>query len=163
MIHNLSNGGGPDFGECGVNKLNAKTRVAVTAADHLKKFDLTSATVTAHSQGTMILRGAMMKLEKEDKNMGGMKVQLDGAAAHIGGSFGFRKQMEREGVEVLPPRGSPFDAVHNIVGMNTANPLRIVGSLLAAPLLFTDRETSPHGTVEGGILTNKFGNNPLLK
>jgi hypothetical protein len=34
-----------------------------------------------------------------------------------------------------------LDAVHHIVGMNTLNPLRIAGSVLAAPLLFSkDRD-----------------------
>src|SRR5262249_51810671 len=37
-----------------------------------------------------------------------------------------------------------FDAVANIVGLNTLNPIRLIGSLLAIPLLFGPNSTNPH-------------------
>ncbi len=42
-------------------------------------------------------------------------------------------------------RDSPWDLVPNIIGLNTLNPIKIVGSLLASPLLmWGGAEYSPH-------------------
>lgn len=157
MIHNPSNGGPSDlFGECTKNKLRLKTEVVNSAAEILKEFDLNTAKITAHSQGTMILQQAMQKLDASGVDMAGATVQLDGAAAHIPGKYGFGAELKSYGANMLTPRGSPFDAVHNIVGLNTCNPVKITGSLLAAPLLFANQYLSPHSTVEGGFLTQAF-------
>jgi hypothetical protein len=153
MVHNPSNGGPADLGECVVNKCSSNTKVSGSAAEILSKFDLTTAKITAHSQGTMILRDAMEKLHASGVDMAGTTVQLDGAAAHIPGKNGFGAELKSYGAKMLPPRGSPFDAVHNIVGLNTYNPAAIVGSLVAAPLLFANKNLSPYSTVKGGILT----------
>jgi hypothetical protein len=42
-------------------------------------------------------------------------------------------------------RNSPVDLVPNIIGLNTVNPLKIIGSIVAAPSLFSsDPRNSPH-------------------
>jgi RHS repeat-associated protein len=159
MVHNPSNGAPSDlFNECTKNKLRLETEVVNSAAEILKEFDLNTAKITAHSQGTMILQQAMQKLDASGVDMAGATVQLDGAAAHIPGKNGFGAELKSYGANMLPPRGSPFDAVHNIVGGNTKNPAKLIGSLIAAPLLFTNQNLSPHSTVEGGVLTQAVQN-----
>lgn len=46
-------------------------------------------------------------------------------------------------------RNSPIDIVPNIIGLNTLNPISIIGSILAIRLLFTDPEHSPHTLPHG--------------
>jgi hypothetical protein len=141
MIHNPSNGGTKDVGECAPQRLGFETKVASTTRDLLWQFDLRSANVTSHSQGTMILNKALSGLRKEGKDMRGMHLSYDGAAANILAS---KLLAHRIGAIIDRFEGHALDPVHNIVGMNTLNPLRIAGSLIASPMLFMDRDTSPH-------------------
>lgn len=142
MIHNPSNGGLSDFGESAVQKLGIPTKVAKSTRDLLRHFDLPTANVVAHSQGSLIANDALEDLRKEGKDMRGMKVKYHGAAANVLKS---KMLADSIGAEMEEFRGHALDPVHNIVGMNTMNPLRIAGSLVAAPLLFnSDREKSPH-------------------
>jgi hypothetical protein len=39
---------------------------------------------------------------------------------------------------------SPWDLVPNIIGLNTLNPIKIIGSIIAAPTLFMGPAVSPH-------------------
>lgn len=147
MIHNPTHGGIRDIGESSLQKLGLRTKVANSTRDLLRNFDLPSANVTAHSQGTMIVNSALGDLRKEGKNMKGMTMNYHGAAAN---SFLSRALAHRVGAKVNEFTGHALDPVHNIVGMNTLNPLRIAGSLLAAPLLFNkDRDKSPHSKPDG--------------
>jgi hypothetical protein len=73
--------------------------------------------------------------------MRGMHLSYDGAAANILAS---KLLAHRIGAIIDRFEGHALDPVHNIVGMNTLNPLRIAGSLIASPMLFMDRDTSPH-------------------
>jgi RHS repeat-associated protein len=141
MIHNPSNGGINDVGECAPQRLGFETKVASTTRDLLGQFNLGSANVTSHSQGTMILNKALSGLRQEGKDMRGMHLNYDGAAANILTS---KFLAHRIGAKIDRFEGHALDPVHNIVGMNTLNPLRIAGSLIASPMLFMDRDTSPH-------------------
>jgi RHS repeat-associated protein len=142
MIHNPTNGGGSDLiEECAPQRLGFQSKVASTTRDILREFDLNSAHVTAHSQGTMILNKALRGLRDEKKNMVGMRLDYDGAAANVIGTKILAHQI---GATIGRFEGHALDPVHNIIGMNTINPLRIAGSLIASPLLFKDRDTSPH-------------------
>ena len=146
MIHNPTHGAA-DLGECAVQKLGLRTKVADSTRDLLRHFDLPSATVTAHSQGTMIVNSALGDLRKEGKDMRGLTLNYHGAAAN---SLLSRALAQRIGAHVNEFTGHALDPVHNIVGMNTLNPLRIAGSVLAAPLLFNkDRDVSPHSKPDG--------------
>lgn len=147
MIHNPTHGGLADIGESSLQKLGLRTKVANSTRDLLRHFDLPSANVTAHSQGTMIVNSALGDLRKEGKNMKGMTMNYHGAAAN---SLLSRALAHRVGAKVNEFTGHALDPVHNIVGMNTLNPLRIAGSLLATPLLFNkDRDKSPHSKPDG--------------
>jgi RHS repeat-associated protein len=142
MIHNPSNGGLSDFGECSLQKLNLRTKVADSTRDILRQFDLKAANVTAHSQGTMILNSALSDLRKEGKDMRGMNITYHGAAANVMLSKRLARQI---GANINVFKGHALDPVHNLVGMNTLNPLRMAGSLIASPLIFQgDRDLSPH-------------------
>ncbi|MBV6501190.1 MAG: hypothetical protein CJBNEKGG_03695 [Prosthecobacter sp.] len=147
MVHNPSNGGLSDLGECSLQKLNLRTKVADSTRDILRQFDLKTANVTAHSQGTMILNSALSDLRKEGKDMRGMNITYHGAAANVMLSKRLAGQI---GANINVFKGHALDPVHNLVGMNTLNPLRLAGSLVASPLIFRgDRDLSPHSKVEG--------------
>ena len=141
MIHNPTNGGPNDIGECCVQGAQFQTKVATSTGEILKQFDLKTANITSHSQGTMILNKALKGLRKEGIDMKGMHLNYDGAAANVLAS---KMLAHRIGANIDRFEGHALDPVHNIVGMNTVNPLRIAGSLIASPLLFKDRDTSPH-------------------
>jgi len=159
MIHNPSDGPLNDFGECCVQKLGIKTTVASTTTDILRNFDLKTANIVAHSQGTMILNKSLQTLHKEGVEMKGMKLSYHGAAANVLRSRMFANKV---GAEIVENDGHPLDAVHNIVGMNTVNPLRIAGSVIAAPLLFKNDRISPHTNKGGGKDLPKVFNSPLF-
>jgi hypothetical protein len=147
MIHNPTGGMLGDLGESTLQKLGLRTKVANSTRDLLRHFDLPSANVTAHSQGTMILNSALGDLRKEGKDMRGMNLNYHGAAANNLLSAGLA---HRVGAHIQNFQGHALDPVHNIVGMNTLNPLRIVGSVLAAPLLFnSDPDKSSHTKPDG--------------
>ena len=147
MIHNPTGGMLGDLGESALQKLGLRTKVANSTRDLLRHFDLPSANVTAHSQGTMILNSALGDLSKEGKDMRGMNLNYHGAAANNLLSAGLAR---RVGAHIQNFQGHALDPVHNIVGMNTLNPLRIAGSVLAAPLLFnSDPDKSSHTKPDG--------------
>jgi len=154
MIHNPSNGSLNDGFECAINKLSINTRVVITTAEILQNFDLKSARVVAHSQGTMIFSQATRILHKNGLVMTGMQTQLDGAATN---TWRFNRFLVSVGAEKPVVNGHALDAVHNIIGMNTINPLRIAGSIVAAPLLVVGgKKYSPHTTKDGGDLPEVF-------
>ncbi len=147
MIHNPTNGFVSDSLESGAQKLGLRTHVANSTRDLLRHFDLPSANVPSHSQGTMILNSALEDLHKEGKDMKGMNLNHHGAAAN---SVLTAILARRIGANKPHFEGHPLDPVHNIIGMNTRNPLRIAGSLLAAPLVFSsDPNLSPHTRQNG--------------
>lgn len=147
MIHNPTQGGVRDLGECSLQKLGFDTKVAKTTKAFLSQFDLKSATIVAHSQGTMIMNKALSDLHKEGVDMRGISLSYHGSAANVLTSNVLARRI---GGLIANFEGHSLDAVHNVIGMNTINPLRIAGSLLATPLLFRGRDVSPHSTPQGG-------------
>ena len=83
MLHNPSNGSVSDLGECSVQKLGFQTQVASSTQNLLKNFDLKTANITAHSQGTMILNKALVGLKNEGIDMTGMNLNYHGSAANV--------------------------------------------------------------------------------
>jgi len=147
MIHNPTGGMAGDLGESTLQKLGLRTKVANSTRDLLRHFDLPTAIVTAHSQGSMIMNSALGDLHREGKNMKGLNLNYHGAAAN---SFISAALAHRIGARIKNFEVHALDAVHNIVGMNTLNPLRIAGSVLAAPLMFNnDQEKSTHSKPNG--------------
>lgn len=56
---------------------------------------------------------------------------------------------ERAGITVLPPQANGYDFVHNVIGLNTLNPRKIVGSLVYANHVFSGSvPQSPHTTAQ---------------
>ena len=162
MIHNPSNGGLSDLGECSVQKVGFRTQVADTTRDILKNFDLKTANITSHSQGTMILNNALRDLRSEGVDMKGVTLNYHGAAANVWRTRSLAKSI---GGDINEFKGHALDPVHNIVGGNTLNPARIVGSLLASPLVMnSDRDKSPHSKAEGQAakINPMFHTNPLF-
>lgn len=151
MIHNPSNGAMSDFScECTLQRVGLKLNVDRTSAELLAKFNLEKSTVYAHSQGTMILNMSIKSLHEQGVSMNGMKTIYHGSAANY---FQSKRVNKCVGAFLVDFDGHPLDAVHNIVGLNTKNPLRIGGSIIASPLLFVGgKNWSPHTTDNGGKL-----------
>ena len=132
-----------------------------TTKDVLKRFDLATASVFAHSQGTMIANHAIEDLVHGGVDTKGMKMYYDGAAANY---FATKHIAKEAGATLERFAGHPLDPVHNIIGLNTVNPLRIVGSIIAAPLIFQgDRSWSSHTNLRGGERLQWFNNSVLFK
>ncbi len=147
MIHNPSDGFFPDVGESTLQKFGFRTQVANSTRDLLRHFDLPTANVTSHSQGTMIMNSALGDLRKEGKNMKGMNLNYHGAAAN---GLLSAALAHRIGAHIPNFEGHALDPVHNIIGMNSPNLLRIAGSLIATPLLFSgDQDKSQHTLPNG--------------
>jgi RHS repeat-associated protein len=159
MVHNPTQGGLRDLGECAKQKLGFDTKVAKTTKDLLSKFNLKSSTIVAHSQGTMIMNKALSELQKDGVDMKGVQLHYHGSAANVMRSQALAQKI---GGSVQNFEGHSLDAVHNIVGMNTINPLRIAGSLAASPLLFMGRAISPHSTVQGGEKLPEVFKSPIF-
>jgi RHS repeat-associated protein len=150
LIYNPTNGSFRDLLESGLDKFGGQSKIAQSTADLMLKFDIPSTTIYAHSQGTLIMNSAL--------NINSMRTSIAGARLASWGAAqnGLSEKigLGSMGVNVAPQANHPFDAVGNIVGLNSVtipNPYRAVGSLIAAPTLFMNRETfSPHGSAFGG-------------
>jgi hypothetical protein len=98
-------------------------------------------TIIAHSQGTLIVNNALEILSEAGfKFDNGLTIIYYGSAANTLVTQGLAQSV---GATFQGPTNSFFDGVGNIVGLNTLNPFRIIGSILAAPFLFKGGVT-PH-------------------
>jgi RHS repeat-associated protein len=91
--------------------------------------------VVAHSQGTLIVNDALTTLSSAGFTFdNGLSITYFGSAANSLVAQGLSQSV---GATFEGAFNSPFDAVGNVLGLNTLNPFRIVGSILAFPSLFT--------------------------
>ncbi len=105
-----------------------------------------SVTVVAHSQGSVIFSEAIRTSNTSFTNM---RVTFHGEAVN---HFVTRRILRDAGVQLVGSgqfkggfRSHPFDAVSTLIGFNTINPIRIIGSILYSPLLkYGGRKYSPH-------------------
>jgi len=102
--------------------------------------------VVAHSQGGRILKAALRYHARNSEiKLTNIRVQFHGGANNrIFTDYWIR----RSSAQTFGPRrgyiDDDFDLVPNILGFNTLNPIKIIGSILSAPRLFMNRDSSPH-------------------
>ncbi len=138
LYHNPTEGAWADFLENFRDKLGFTTPIARDFAGVLQGVQASGQEVriVAYSQGGAILSEAARIAGGSLSNITG--VQCYGCANNewVSGQI-----FARAGITNVNYTSNFFDAVPNIVGLN-GNPARIVGSVLAAPWLFTN--SSPH-------------------
>jgi hypothetical protein len=136
LYHNPSVGFLGDLWESTRDKLNMTTPVAKQLAailDDAQK-EKKGAKWVVHSQGGAIFVQAVNYHNKtKGTSLASHSVQFHAGANNAIVSKGI---LAKAGIaKVGPDNNHPFDLVPNIAGMNTINPAKIVGSLLAAPAL----------------------------
>lgn len=150
MLHNQSGGGLMDTVESSLDKISGATPVSRQVADVLSRVS-TNSTIYGHSQGTILARNALNMAANKGIDISGFTVHFDGAAVN---QLGTNLNFKGLGAKKLASfRVHSLDAVPNIVGYNAftlPNPYRMVGSVLAAPLLGVGGEWSPHTYRNGG-------------
>ncbi len=153
LIHNPTVSSNMDTIESVLGKLTGSTPISESTARILNQFDLTNSHIYAHSQGGIITRNALVMNHRLGQDLAGLKVTFDGAAVNWASTSALFKTM---GVS-LPYRAftaHPWDMIPNLTGYNALfpafNPYRLVGSVLAAPLVFIGGEVSPHTHFGGG-------------
>jgi len=97
-----------------------------------------SVNIFAHSQGGAISASALGRMA----SMKGLSINLAGAAAN-------RNTFVQLGIPIGAWKADPFDAVPMIFGRN-GNPLQMLGSAIASPLLFMGCQASPHSSCNYG-------------
>jgi hypothetical protein len=149
VAYNPTNGTIPDLLECGLDKLAGQSDITTSTANILSKFNPSSTTILAHSQGTMISTDALTILSKQ-QSVNGFKISCWGSAQN---ELSAHLILEPHGVAVGKFVNHPLDAVANVVGYNALtkpNPYRFFGSIVASPLLASSSTWSPHSLPTGG-------------
>lgn len=81
-----------------------------------------------------------------ENHLGNSGVRLEGLGLTLNGSAVAervaRAALERVGGTLTAFNSHPLDLVPNVIALDTANPFKIVGSILSTPFLFTT--DSPH-------------------
>jgi RHS repeat-associated protein len=100
-------------------------------------------TIVAHSQGSLIVSNALNVIGKSGFRFEQtITIIYNGPAAN--GQIA-KKLAFNVGANLQTPINSHFfDIVGNVIGGNTANPFKIIGSILAVPTLFMGPNISPH-------------------
>jgi RHS repeat-associated protein len=150
MLHNQSGGGLMDTVESSIDKISGATPVSSQVADVLARVSPNS-TLYGHSQGTILIRNALNMVARKGGDISSFTVNFDGAAVN---QLGTNLNLKAYGGKALASFSThPLDAVPNIIGYNAftiPNPVRIVGSVVASPLLGVGGEWSPHTYRDGG-------------
>lgn len=140
LFHNPSIGGMGDTWESFRDKIGITTPVTKIFAEKLLAAQRASNSIkwVAHSQGGVIFAEAVRTIVKNNKKE---KSVLDrqSVALHGNANNNFRSKFlfEKAGVEVISARGNTYDFVNVIIGMNSLNPWRVLGSLVYARHVFS--------------------------
>ena len=143
LLHNPSEGFVRDISETFADKLGLTTDIAKQTAGVLQSAQASgqSLTVVPHSQGGAITASAV---DFVNSTGGGALSNISIACfACANNNAVSGATYAQAGITNVQTRASSIDAVPNIIGLN-GNPLEIVGSLLAAPLLLGPPSVSPH-------------------
>ncbi|MFL0810996.1 MAG: hypothetical protein K6L76_11325 [Agarilytica sp.] len=167
LFHNPSVGGLGDTWESVQDKMGFTTDVTKKFASLLEKTQNrdTDTSWVVHSQGGLIfsegvrylLNGhsswALNKLRlnginspQKDKLLDKQKVAFHGNANN---NFRSKSLFERAGIDVVAIRAHDYDFVTNMVGLNTVNPRKLLGSAVYANHVFGGSiAQSPHTTIQ---------------
>jgi hypothetical protein len=139
LFHNPTNGMIADTTESLLGKITNTSSLSRQLAGLLNQQSQSLVNLTAHSQGSIILTNALRQIG-EGALTTSTTIHLNGAA--VSESLASRV-IEKAGGS-LSYHANFFDAVPNIIGLNTYNPFRIIGSALASPFLLMGPALSPH-------------------
>ncbi|MES2664422.1 MAG: RHS repeat-associated core domain-containing protein, partial [Pseudomonadota bacterium] len=156
LIYNPTVSGFADTVESVLEKLTGRGPGSESFANNLKGFNLKNSTLYVHSQAGITSRNALMLLHTQGVDVAGLKVSMHGAAVN---KISTQILFNRMDVNMIGFNAHALDAVPNILGYNALtipNPYRLVGSILASPLLFKGGEWSPHTNPGGGKNLNMF-------
>lgn len=174
LFHNPSVGGSGDTWESFCDKMGITTNVT-------KKFAQVLATTQAagnetgwiaHSQGGAIFAEGVRYLLNGQSSYALHKFRLNGirnpekgellnkqsVAFHANANNNLRSKplFARAGIKVLAIRANDYDMVPNIIGMNTLNPRKLIGSLVYSNHVFNGSVTqSPHTLMQDQKEWNK--------
>jgi hypothetical protein len=148
LIHVPTNGFFSDVAMAGLEKINVNTREAalVSGAIHRASLEGRSVHWVAHSRGGAVFAQAMQMLVSTGFTVRGQTVAFHGSASN---PLVSRALANAAGIS-LYGRGffsHPMDPVANWVGMGTANPFKLLGSVLVAPFLGFDAIRGPIHTM----------------
>ncbi len=163
LFHNPSIGGFGDTWESFRDKIGVTTPVTKKFAKLLVDTQAGSNHTkwVAHSQGGAIFAEGVRYLLNDSSSWSLHKLQLNGIrnsekgklldkhsiAFHGNANNNVRSKllMNRAGITVIPGQATEYDFVRNIIGMNTLNPRKIIGSLVYARHVFSGSiSQSPH-------------------
>jgi RHS repeat-associated protein len=146
LFYNPTDGLIQDTTESAVMKFTGQSALGDQLADVLKNGNYTN--LIGHSQGTLIISNALQKLTDEGYYFdNGLTITFYGAAANQNVTEALARSVGA--TFSMPVQDSFFDLVGNVIGGNTLNPFRIVGSMLATPTLFMGQPISPHSCYPG--------------
>lgn len=168
LFHNPSVGGPGDTWESIQDKFGFTTDVTKKFASLLKQTQLNKKSDTSwvvHSQGGAIFAEGVRYILNGDSSWALNKLNLNGArhkdkgyvldkqkvAFHANANNNMRSKVlfDRAGVEVISVRAHDYDMVTNIIGANTLNPRKLLGSLAYANHVFSGSVSqSPHTTFQ---------------
>ncbi len=169
LFHNPSIGGVGDTWESVRDKLGVTTDVTEKFSALLQKTQAEGNETkwVAHSQGGLIfaeavryhlngnrswaLMGGGNGVFRKDK---GSSLDKHSVAFHGNANNNLRSKVlfDRAGVGVIAVRSNDYDMVNTIIGLNTANPWRIIGSAVYANHVFSGSiNQSPHTLMHDGF------------
>lgn len=133
LFHNPTHGFIADTVESALGKITNTSSISRQLAGILKGQSGSLTNLTAHSQGGIIVSNALRQIPNNALTVKTV-VNFNGAAV---GPNVFTKTVLQSGATPGVYAANLFDAVPNIIGMATYNPLRILGSIFMSPLLVT--------------------------
>jgi RHS repeat-associated protein len=138
LWHNPSEGLFLDLLESAADKLGITTQIAKQTASLLSSNP--QSLWFLHSQGSLIFSSAVSYLNEKGVSLSNVSAVFNGAAANqwVTGMI-----MAQAGVTIKEWNAHPGDFVHDVIGLNTINPLRLVPSVLMLPTLLIEG-SNPH-------------------
>ncbi len=140
LFHNPTHGFVADTVESALGKLTKTSSLSRQLAGILEQQSPSLTSLTAHSQGGIIVSNALRQVTPNSLTVNTV-VNFNGAAVS---PQVLRETASRAGATKGIYQAHFFDAVPNVIGQGTFNPLRIIGSFLATPFLFMGPKLSPH-------------------
>jgi RHS repeat-associated protein len=137
LFHNPTEGSVADLWEAARDKLGMTTPITREFAGVLQSIQTSGTRITAYSQGGVIVAEAVRVLGGTLPNIS--SIQCNGCANN---EWASNRIFAQAGITNINYTSHVTDAVPNIAGLNTINPIRLIGSLVSTPLLFTN--ASPH-------------------
>ncbi len=169
LFHNPSVGGAGDTWESVQDKFGVTTDISKRFSKLLQDTQKAKNKTKwiAHSQGGLIfseavryhlngnsswaITGGFNGAFRKDK---GESLNMHSVAFHGNANNNVRSKilLDRAGVEVLATRANDYDMVNTIIGLNTANPWRILGSVIYSNhVMGGSAQQSPHTLMHDGF------------